>query len=132
MLRLEHDYRQRNRHELKCAARIAEHIGVVEHRVIQCEVGSWGGRHNRRVFNRRRTRARSPNTYVPARNLIFLSTALGWAEVLDARDIFFGANAADHDHFPDCREAFFAAFTHAANLATRAGIESDFSTYTPR
>lgn len=121
------DYHQRNRHELACAAQVAQQIGVAEHRVIQCEAGSWGGsaltdacltidggQHDR------------PNTYVPARNLIFLSLALGWAEVLSARDIFFGANAADHDHFPDCREAFFAAFSHAASVATRSGIDGDF------
>lgn len=121
---LSFDYHQRNAHELDCAALVARQIGVVEHRVLPCAINAWGGSSltdlNMKVDD---YAVQHVNTYVPARNTIFLSLALGWAEALGATDIFFAANAQDYENYPDCRPDFFAAFMQLANLATRAGVE---------
>lgn len=130
---LSFDYQQRNRYELTSAAAVANQIGAMEHRIIRCELGSWGGSaltdHQKPVDHYSQSRV---NTYVPARNTIFLSLALGWAEALGAADIFFAANAQDYENYPDCRPAFFSAFANVANLATRAGVEDgQFQIHTP-
>lgn len=118
------DYQQRHRHELNCAAAIAEQLDIVEHRIITCEMGVWGGSAlTDTALNWDHFAQSRLNTYVPARNTILLSLALGWAEALGATDIFFGANAEDHDNYPDCRPEFFAAFAETADLATRVGTE---------
>ena len=127
------DYQQRNRHELNCAARIAGHLAVAQHRIIRCEMGSWGGSAltDLTMVVDQSTQP-SVNTYVPARNTILLSLALGWAEALNSADIFFSANAQDYDNYPDCRPAFFTAFANTANVATRAGVSGhDIKIHTP-
>lgn len=120
------DYNQRNRYELDCAARVAKQIGVVNYRTIRCEIGSWGGSALTDLNSVLDDYAQPQiNTYVPARNSIFLSLALGWAETLGANIIFFGANAQDHDNYPDCRPEFFSAFSEIARFATRIGTAGD-------
>jgi len=118
------DYGQRNRYELKCAAVIAKQLGAIQHRVIHCEMNAWGGSSLTDelipVDNYLQPKV---NTYVPARNTIFLSLAMGWGEAIGAADIFFAANADDYDNYPDCRPEFFTAFAATANLATRCGVE---------
>ena len=120
------DYNQRNVHELQCAKLIAGQIGTVAHRVIRCEIGSWGGSaltdHTLAVDG---SSEELVNTYVPARNMIFLSLALGWAEVLKADAIFFAANAEDYNNYPDCRPEFFEAMAQTAHLGTRNGVEGN-------
>ncbi len=127
------NYNQRNLHELFCAEIIAQQIGVSEHRIIKCELGAWGGSsltdNNMSVDSFLTPHV---NTYVPARNTIFLSLALSWAETVNATHIFFAANAEDDENYPDCRPEFFNAFTRLAQLATRAGTESNqFNIHTP-
>ncbi len=116
------DYKQRHSYELHCAKVIAGQLEVIEHRVIHCDLGVWGGSaltdHALRVDGHA---SGNVNTYVPARNTIFLSLAMGWAEALGAVNIFFAANAQDFDNYPDCRPEFFQSFTQTANLATRSG-----------
>ncbi len=118
-------YGQRHAIEIEAAARLAKVLGAIEHRVATIDLGAFGGSaltdHSIAVP----TSASSgiPITYVPARNTIFLSYALGWAEVLDANDIFVGVNAVDYSGYPDCRPEFVAAFEQLANLATKAGVE---------
>jgi 7-cyano-7-deazaguanine synthase len=107
------DYGQRNRYELECAVTIARQLGAVAHRTIRCDLGVWGGS--------ALTDDVSINTYVPARNMVFLSLALSWAEACGATDLFFGANADDYENYPDCRPPFFTAFTEIAHLATQMG-----------
>ena len=118
------EYGQRHAIELQAAARVTSSIGVAEHRTIQIALDAFGGsaltdmsidvpEHGSGI----------PVTYVPARNTIFLSLALGWAEVLAARDIFIGVNAVDYSGYPDCRPEFLHAFEQMANLATKAGVE---------
>lgn len=130
---LSFDYNQRNRHELTCAKVIAEQLDVVEHRIIKCEIAAWGGS---ALTDTHLTvddyLTQRVNTYVPGRNAIFLSLAVGWAEAIQANDIFFAANAEDYANYPDCRPAFFNAFSEMAKLATRAGTEgSPFKIHTP-
>ena len=122
---LSFDYGQRHRGELDAAARVAEALGAVEHRVIQLGLGDIGGSAltDHRIAVPHKATEGIPVTYVPARNTVFLSIALGWAEVLEARDIFVGVNAVDYSGYPDCRPEFIAAFEHLANIATRAGVE---------
>lgn len=119
------DYNQRNRYELIMAAKVAKQIGAKEHRIVKLEIGSWGGsaltNHSLEVPDKFSNEI--PITYVPARNTIFLSTALAWAEVLNASDIFYGANIIDYSNYPDCRPEYMRAFEKVANLATRAGVE---------
>ncbi|MCA9716174.1 MAG: 7-cyano-7-deazaguanine synthase QueC [Myxococcales bacterium] len=122
-------YGQRHEFELQAARRIASEIGVVEHIVVDLDLRKFGGSAltaNLEVPKGRTEDAMTtgiPVTYVPARNTIFLSVALGWAEVLSASDIFIGVNAVDYSGYPDCRPEFIDAFSAMANLATRAGVE---------
>jgi 7-cyano-7-deazaguanine synthase len=122
---LSFDYGQRHRHELDGAAKVAKHFGVAEHRVIKIDLRQFGGSALTADIAVPKDRDESqmagdiPITYVPARNTIFLSYALGWAEVLGVRDVFIGVNAIDYSGYPDCRPEFIAAFEAMANLATR-------------
>ena len=126
---LSFDYGQRSRTELMAAGAIADAIGVTEHRVLELDIGGFGGSAltSDAEVPRRRSEAEIaaeiPITYVPARNAIFLSFALAFAEVRDAADIFIGVNAVDYSGYPDCRPEFIAAFETLANLATKAGVE---------
>jgi 7-cyano-7-deazaguanine synthase len=124
---LSFDYGQRHRVELQAAARVAEALGAVEHRTMALDIGWMGGSAltDAAIPVPNAPAAGIPLTYVPARNTIFLAVALGWAEVLGARDIYIGANAVDYSGYPDCRPEFLAAFERVANLATRAGVEGD-------
>lgn len=128
------DYGQRHRAELAAAERIARHAGVVEHKVIGLDLDGMGGSAltDDTIAVPETPQEGIPVTYVPARNTVFLSLALGWAEVLDAQDIFIGVNAVDYSGYPDCRPDFIQAFEHVANLATRAGVEgTPFRIQTP-
>ncbi len=126
---LSFDYGQRHRLELDAAARVAEALGVVEHRIAKIDLRVFGASaltSDIPVPKQRSTEAMShgiPVTYVPARNTIFLSYALAWAEVLDCSDIFIGVNSIDYSGYPDCRPEFIRAFEQMANLATKAGVE---------
>jgi len=122
---LSFDYGQRHRAELAAAARVAQRLSVVEHRVISMNFGGIGGSAltDPALSVPEQPGEGIPLTYVPARNTVFLSLALGWAEVLGAQDIFIGVNAVDYSGYPDCRPAFIAAFERLANLATKAGVE---------
>jgi len=126
---LSFDYGQRHRCELEAAARVAESLGVIHHMVARIDLRMFGGSALTADIDvpkgrdRRRISSEIPITYVPARNTIFLSFALGWCEVLDAQDIFIGVNAIDYSGYPDCRPEFLEAFETLANLATRAGVE---------
>lgn len=122
---LSFDYGQRHRAELDAAARLASVAGVVAHKVITLDLDGIGGSAltDRTIDIPETPQQGIPVTYVPARNTVFLSLALGWAEVLEADDIFIGVNAVDYSGYPDCRPAFIEAFEQVANLATRAGIE---------
>ncbi|WP_421683991.1 7-cyano-7-deazaguanine synthase QueC [Stutzerimonas urumqiensis] len=121
------DYGQRHRSELAAAARVARQLGVVEHKVIGLDLNGIGGSAltDTAIDVPEGGGEGIPVTYVPARNTVFLSLALGWAEVLGARDIFIGVNAVDYSGYPDCRPAFIEAFERMANLATKAGVEGD-------
>jgi len=122
-------YGQRHAVELTSAAAVARHLGAASHRIIEIDLRAFGGSaltDDLPVPKDRDAAARAdgiPITYVPARNTIFLSYALGCAEVLGAADIFLGINAVDYSGYPDCRPAFVEAFERMANLATRAGVE---------
>jgi 7-cyano-7-deazaguanine synthase len=122
---LSFDYGQRHRVELEAAARIAEHFGVREHRVAQIDLRAFGGSALTAdiAVPKDSLAPGIPITYVPARNTIFLSYAMAWAEVLECSDIFIGVSAIDYSGYPDCRPEFIAAFEHMANLATKAGVE---------
>jgi 7-cyano-7-deazaguanine synthase len=119
------DYGQRHRAELDAAARVARDLGVVEHKVIGLDLNGIGGSAltDSSIDVPQGPTEGIPVTYVPARNTVFLSLALGWAEVLGARDIFIGVNAVDYSGYPDCRPEFVQAFERMANLATKAGVE---------
>ncbi|WP_217476905.1 7-cyano-7-deazaguanine synthase QueC [Stutzerimonas stutzeri] len=119
------DYGQRHRAELQAAERVAQQLGVVEHKVIGMNLNGIGGSAltDASIAVPEVAGEGIPVTYVPARNTLFLSLALGWAEVLGARDIFIGVNAIDYSGYPDCRPEFVAAFERMANLATKAGVE---------
>lgn len=120
-------YGQRHSAELDAAPRIAAQVGAASHRIVSVDLGSFGGSAltdaSIEVPVSGLQPASIPVTYVPARNTIMLSLALGYAEVLGATDIFYGANAVDYSGYPDCRPAFVAAFETLANVATRAGVE---------
>ncbi|MCX5689450.1 MAG: 7-cyano-7-deazaguanine synthase QueC [Planctomycetota bacterium] len=122
------DYGQRHKVELQCAARVARQLGAASHRVIPIDLRAIGGSALTADIDVPKDRAEStsdiPVTYVPARNLIFLSLASAVAEVVVARDIFIGINSVDYSGYPDCRQPFIDAFVRAANLATRVGVES--------
>lgn len=122
-------YGQRHVAELDAARRVAAALGVTRHVVLDIDLRAFGGSALTddlavpKDTPVERIGAEIPVTYVPARNTIFLSFALAWAEVLGARDIFIGANALDYSGYPDCRPEFIAAFERMANLGTRAGVE---------
>jgi len=119
------DYGQRHRVELQAAERVARQLGVVEHKVIGLNLNGIGGSAltDSAIDVPESPTEGIPVTYVPARNTVFLSLALGWAEVLGAQDIFIGVNAVDYSGYPDCRPEFIQAFERLANLATREGVE---------
>lgn len=119
------DYGQRHRAELQAAERVAKDLGVVEHKVIGLNLNGIGGSAltDTSIAVPEAPGEGIPVTYVPARNTVFLSLALGWAEVLGARDIFIGVNAVDYSGYPDCRPEFVESFERMANLATKAGVE---------
>ena len=121
-------YGQRHAIEVEAARRVAESLGVMEHVIQTLDLRLWGGSaltgdapvpRDRDLVDAKDI----PATYVPARNTIFLSIALGYAEVIGARDLFIGVNAVDYSGYPDCRPAFLSAFESLANVATRAGLE---------
>lgn len=120
-------YGQRHSVELEAAKRVAKAFGVVEHQIAPLALDAFGGSAltDESIDVPVEESEGIPITYVPARNTIFLSLALGWAEVLGARDIFVGVNAVDYSGYPDCRPAFIEAFEKMANLATKAGVEGD-------
>ncbi|MEI9976343.1 MAG: 7-cyano-7-deazaguanine synthase QueC [Ignavibacteriota bacterium] len=136
---LSFDYGQRHKHELEAAARIAAHFGAVRHLVTKIGLDAFGGSAltaDIAVPKARSTAEMShgiPITYVPARNTIFLSFALAWAEVLGSSDIFIGVNALDYSGYPDCRPEYIEAYQRMANLATKAGVEghSQLTIHTP-
>ncbi len=119
------DYGQRHSAELLAAERVARHLGVCEHRVVHLGIGQFGGSAltDTRIPVPEAQAEGIPVTYVPARNTVMLSLALGWAEVLDAEAIFIGINAVDYSGYPDCRPEFIRAFEALANLATKAAVE---------
>ena len=124
---LSFDYGQRHRHELAAAQRVAQAMRVHQHQVISFDLRTFGGSALTSDIDVPKGRnvedGSIPVTYVPARNTIFLSFALAWAETLDAADIFIGVNALDYSGYPDCRPEYIRAFEGMANLATRAGVE---------
>ncbi len=124
---LSFDYGQRHRAELQTAATIAAAAGVVEHRIIAIDLASLGGSaltdETIAVPAADPDNQQIPITYVPARNTVFLSLALAWAEVIEARHIFIGVNAVDYSGYPDCRPDYIAAYERMANLGTRLGAE---------
>jgi 7-cyano-7-deazaguanine synthase len=122
-------YGQRHEQELAAAETVAASLGAAEHRCAEIDLRAFGGSALTADLEVPQARSETemasgiPTTYVPARNTIFLSYALAWAEVLGATDIFIGANAIDYSGYPDCRPEFIRAFEALANLATRAGVE---------
>jgi 7-cyano-7-deazaguanine synthase len=126
---LSFDYGQRHRIELDAAARVAARLGARQHVVARIDLRMFGNSALTAEIDVPKARSLDdmghgiPITYVPARNTIFLSFALAWAEVLEASDIFIGVNALDYSGYPDCRPEFIAAFESMANLATKAGVE---------
>jgi len=119
------DYGQRHRAELEAARRVSAALGAVEHRELRVGIGELGGSAltDPRIAVPERGGAGIPVTYVPARNTVFLSLALAWAEVLGADKIVIGVNAIDFSGYPDCRPEFVAAFEKLARLATKRGVE---------
>ncbi len=119
-------YGQRHVVELACAEKLAREQGVSEHRTINIDPGAFAGSaltdHDMAVPHRPGAAGEIPVTYVPARNTVFLSYALAWAEVLGCTDLFIGVNALDYSGYPDCRPEFIAAFQQMANLATKAAV----------
>ena len=124
---LSFDYGQRSVSELAAAERVAETMGVAEHKTIHLDLGAIGGsaltEDSIDVPKEGVQPDTIPVTYVPARNTVFLSLALGWAEVLGAQDIFIGVNAVDYSGYPDCRPEFIQQFEKLAAVATKAGVE---------
>jgi 7-cyano-7-deazaguanine synthase len=128
LLALTIDYNQRHRIELRSARTIAAQLGVERHIVLPLDLTGFGGSALTGAIDVPKGGVQAgtiPVTYVPARNTIFLSLCLGWAEAAGARDIFIGVNALDYSGYPDCRPEFIAAFEAMANLATKAGVEGD-------
>jgi 7-cyano-7-deazaguanine synthase len=124
---LSFDYGQRHEAELNASKKLSKQLGAIEHKVINIDLRSIGGSaltdNNLSVPEQHEEGI--PVTYVPARNTIFLSIALGWAEVLNATAIYVGVNAVDYSGYPDCRPEFVSAFETLANLATKAGVEGN-------
>jgi 7-cyano-7-deazaguanine synthase len=134
LLALTIDYNQRHRIELDAATKIARSLGAVRHIVLPLDLSRFGGSAltGDGEVPKDVDDAGIPITYVPARNTIFLSICLGWAEAAGARDLYIGVNALDYSGYPDCRPDFVAAFENLANIATKAGIEGDgFTVHTP-
>lgn len=130
------DYGQRHRAELEAAARVSRSLGALEHRVVPIDLSAFGGSaltdESIAVPESGVVPDEIPVTYVPARNTVFLSLALAWAEVLGASDLFIGVNAVDYSGYPDCRPEFIEAFQQLANLATKAGVQGEaFTVHTP-
>lgn len=129
------DYNQRHRIELQAAARVATMLGVERHIVLPLDLSQFGGSaltDATIAVPKSGVAPGIPATYVPARNTIFLSVALGWAEAVGARDLVIGINALDYSGYPDCRPAFVDAFEAMATQATKAGVEGDrFSVHAP-
>ena len=119
------DYNQRHRREIESARAIARHLGAVRHLVLPLDLRQFGGSAltDDLAVPKDGLQPGVPVTYVPARNLIFLSLTLAWAEVLGAGDLFIGVNALDYSGYPDCRPEFIASFAETARLATRVGTE---------
>ncbi len=136
---LSFDYGQRHRVELDAARRVAASLGAERHQVMRIALDAFGGSALTADLSVPKGRSVEqmeqsiPITYVPARNTIFLSFALAWAEVLECQDIFIGVNVLDYSGYPDCRPEFIAAYEHMANLATRSGVEgrTRISIHTP-
>jgi 7-cyano-7-deazaguanine synthase len=131
---LSFDYGQRHNAELMAAKKIAADYQVEKHKIINLGLNSIGGSAltDEHIAVPQSPQEGIPVTYVPARNTIFLSFALGWAEVLKLNDIFIGVNAVDYSGYPDCRPEFIKAFQNLANLATKAGVEGEhFAIHTP-
>ena len=129
-------YGQRHLHEVEAARAVARALGVARHLELPIDLRAVGGSSLTAdlpvPLDRQADANDIPSTYVPARNTIFLSIALGWAETLDAHDLVIGVNALDYSGYPDCRPEFIAAFERLANLATRAGVEGGrFRVQTP-
>jgi len=126
---LSFDYGQRHSVELKAAARMAQSLGASQHLVVRTDLRVFAGSALTSDIDVPKGRAPAemtagiPVTYVPARNTVFLSFALAWAEVLGASDIFIGVNAVDYSGYPDCRPEYIEAYEHMANLATKTGVE---------
>lgn len=120
-------YGQRHSAELAAAERVAQALGAVEHKIVDLDLSAIGGSAltDTRIDVPTTPTEGIPVTYVPARNTVFLAVALGWAEVLGAREIHIGVNAVDYSGYPDCRPEFIHAFEQLANLATRAGVEGE-------
>lgn len=123
---LSFDYGQRHRCELEAARRVAAHLGAIDHRIFDLNLRQWGGSaltdEGLSVPDAEESKG-IPITYVPARNLVFLSLAGAWAEAIGAREIFIGVNSVDYSGYPDCRAEFITAFTAAINAGTRAADE---------
>lgn len=132
---LSFDYGQRHKFELEAARALGVELGVVEHRIATIDLRAWGGSaltEDIEVPKDREDPGGIPITYVPARNTLFLSFALAWAEVLGATDIAIGVNAVDYSGYPDCRPEFIEAFENLANLGTKIGVEgAKFKIHTP-
>ncbi len=122
---LSFDYGQRSLAELNAASAVAKQLGAVEHKLVRFDMGEIGGSAltDHSISVPEQMEEGVPVTYVPARNTVFLSMALGLAEVVEAEAIFIGVNAVDYSGYPDCRPAFIDAFQSMANLATKAGVE---------
>ncbi len=134
LLALSVDYNQRHRLELAAARRIATLLGAERHIVLPLDLSAFGGSALTADIDVPKAGLSDgiPVTYVPARNTIFLSLALGWAEAAGARDLYIGVNALDYSGYPDCRPAFVEAFEHLATVATKAGVEGDrFKVHAP-
>ena len=129
---LSFDYGQRHKSELNAAKRVAESLKAKEHRIITLSIGEFGGSAltdtNIDVPDYKKSKE-IPATYVPARNTVFLSISLGWAEILEAYDIFIGVSAIDYSNYPDCRPEYIEAFQNLAKLATKAGVKEGFITF---
>lgn len=124
---LSFDYGQRHRSELLAAQNVSESMAVAQHKVVSLDLATIGGSAltDTSIDVPEQETSGIPVTYVPARNTVFLSIALGWAEVLGASDIFIGVNAVDYSGYPDCRPEYIKAFEQMANLATKAGVEGN-------
>ncbi|MFA5966293.1 MAG: 7-cyano-7-deazaguanine synthase QueC [Sphingomonas sp.] len=127
LLALSVDYNQRHRLELAAARRVATALGAERHIVLPLDLSAFGGSALTAdiAVPKEGVGAGIPVTYVPARNTIFLSLALGWAEAAGARDLYIGVNALDYSGYPDCRPEFIAAFEGLAEVATKAGVEGE-------